>query len=403
MTRGRVRAAIAIIASAVFLVGALVLLDGSGAATNASGAGQRVILNPKDHITLSAYDQLVKQADSSAKALAATPGMPACAPPALPSATYPPHGAYGIPFLAALTNGRILTGYDEWAANHHVWKVGKKTYDLYPWESKVYDITGWVTGLLQLPSLTAVIPPRDLVFCDTGGTACESASPPNGECIRILLATAPTSGSAPSPPITNDPPTGRECFGAIDCLPYTVSLAPIGDSVLTVAGVASDGALELTVRTSAITTVGIHLPTVSESCPNDVTTMTLSSQQRTLSPDGPIAPNPGNPDDRGMQTSLTPVVGPLGSATTSLGSNDFTVPAFSTVNCPIVASVFDGPLGGWNTLSSSAPATENNNYFDKTPLPAIAGLLGWVQFSATTTISDIGLPVGPPSSFSLNP
>ena len=77
-----------------------------------------------------------------------TPGMPACAPPPMPAATYPPGAAYGVPFLAAITNGQVLAGYDEWTANNLVWQADNQTFDLYPWQSKIYDITGWVTGLL---------------------------------------------------------------------------------------------------------------------------------------------------------------------------------------------------------------------------------------------------------------
>ncbi len=69
----------------------------------------------------------------------------------MPAATYPPGAAYGVPFLAAITNGQVLAGYDEWTANNLVWTADNKTFDLYPWQSKIYDITGWVTGLAPAP------------------------------------------------------------------------------------------------------------------------------------------------------------------------------------------------------------------------------------------------------------
>ena len=67
-----------------------------------------------------------------------------------------------------------------------------KTFDLYPWQSKIYDITGWVTGLLQLPSLTAEIPPQDIVFCDNQGapTACRRTGRP-ASASRSRPSTAP--------------------------------------------------------------------------------------------------------------------------------------------------------------------------------------------------------------------
>src|SRR6202021_2519737 len=62
------------------------------------------------------------------------PGMPTCAPPTIPAATYPPGNTYGVPFLAAITNGQVLAGYDEWIANHLRWKVQGTTYNLDPWD-----------------------------------------------------------------------------------------------------------------------------------------------------------------------------------------------------------------------------------------------------------------------------
>ena len=47
--------------------------------------------------------------------------LPACPPPAVPAATYPPGHSYGVPFLAAITGGEILAGYSEWEANNTWW------------------------------------------------------------------------------------------------------------------------------------------------------------------------------------------------------------------------------------------------------------------------------------------
>ena len=60
------------------------------------------------------------------------PGMPACAPPPIPTATYPPGRPYGVPFLAAITDGQVLAGYDQWTANHLAWTVGKRKFDSLP-------------------------------------------------------------------------------------------------------------------------------------------------------------------------------------------------------------------------------------------------------------------------------
>jgi hypothetical protein len=345
----------------------------------------------------------VAKAAAAAKALAASPGMPTCKPPPLPAATYPPGHSYGVPFLAAITNGQILAGYDEWTANHPIWKVGSTTYHLYPWQAKVFDISGWVTGLLQLPSLSATIPASDVVFCDQGGSACVSANPPAGECIHVDLSSAPLPGGPPPPTITNDPPPGHQCYQAPNfCIPYVIHITPVGNSQLTVASVESDGAIDLQVSTAASTTLSISLPGASETCSDSPSVITLSTIAPATLPQGaPIKPVPGAPDLRGLQVPPAPLTGPLATASSTVGGNDFSVPAFSQTKCPLLATVFNGPLAGWNTKSPADPASENNNYYDKNPLPADAGTPGWVQFSATTTVSNLDLPVGPPSGFSL--
>ena len=347
---------------------------------------------------------VVRQAQASARALARAPGAPTCTPPALPAPTYPPGHSYGVPFLAAITGAQIITGYDEWTANHRHWKVGKKTYLLDPWQSRVFDLTGWVTGLLQLPSLSATVPASDLVFCDQGGEACVSASPPVGECIHVSLGGAPAPGQAPVQPITNVPAPGHTCSATRACVPYVVQLVPVGNTGLTVDGVNADGSLRLSVTTSAVTHMSLRFGTGPKfTCQNNVTTVTLTSQPATLPATGPIKPAPGNPDLRGLRVGPQPLVGPLGIATTRLATNDFSVPAFSVTACPQLAPVFDSPLAGWNALPSQDLPQQNNNYFDKSTPPAIAGNPGWVQFVATTTISDLGLPIGPPSGFNLGP
>lgn len=393
-------------------IGALAVTGGGGAG---GGAGSRSAtdsrtqapshLVPGRQAPLVAELTAVHRAQASIRRLENAPGMPTCPPPSIPAATYPPGNTYGVPFLAAVTNAEILTGYDEWTANHPIWTVGSTTYHLYPWQAKIYDISGWVTGLLQLPNLSADISSQDVVFCDQGGQRCVSAHPPAGGCIHVNLSGAPVPGQPPPPTITNDPPPGQKCYQAPNfCLPYVITLTPVGTSTLTVTGVQPDGALMLSVTTRAVTALNITIPHVSESCQDAPTTITLSTQEpASLPPGAPIKPNRGDPDLRGLQTPPVPLTGPLASASSIVASNDFFVPAFSQTACPLLAAVFDGPLGGWNKLSPQQPASVNNNYFDKTPPPADAGTPGWVQFSATTTVSSLGIPVGPPAGFSLGP
>jgi len=341
-------------------------------------------------------------------ALTDAPGMPACAPPPVPAATYPPGQSYGIPFLAAVTGGQVLAGYDEWTANHLTWKVQGTTYDLYPWQSKIYDITGWVTGLLELPSLTAEIPPQDIVFCDNGGATCLAADWPAGECIHILAQYGPSPAS-PTPPagLGNDHPEGTSCSDystpTFNCFPYVVSLIP-GDTSLSVSGVESNGSLDLQVTTSAVTSVTEIPPPPSPSftCQDDPAQVTLS----TVPPSGlpasaPVTPNPPNTDDRSLQTAPLPLTGPLSSSTSTVASDNFAIPAFfpSTGGSPcslFLATSLNTYAGGWN---ASFKDQDQGLYYVDGGDNTDAAEPGWAQFSATTTVVTLGLPVGPPAGF----
>ena len=287
---------------------------------------------------MSAYLADLPRAESatSDRLAADTPGMPACNPPPIPAATYPPGAAYGVPFLAAITNGQVLAGYDEWTANHLVWKADKLKFDLYPWQSKIYDITGWVTGLLQLPSLTAEIAPQDVVFCDQGGASCLSADWPAGECIQIEAQYGPSPASkTPPPALGSSHPEGTSCSDystpTFECFPYVVSLTPSGTTSLTVSGVQPDGALDATVTTGAVTTVGEVPPPPSTStftCQAPPASVTLSTKAGGLPATAPPPPTPPETDYRSLQTPPLPITGPLVGSTSTVASNDFSVPAF---------------------------------------------------------------------------
>jgi hypothetical protein len=344
------------------------------------------------------------------------PGAPTCAPPPIPAATYPPGNSYGIPFLATITGGQVLAGYDEWTANHLTWVVDvdgtETTYNLYPWQSKIYDITGWVTGLIQLPSLTADITPQDIEFCDNQGNAdCLSADWPAGQCIHILAQYGPSPASpTPPPALGNDHPEGTSCYGystpTFSCFPFVVSLTPSGDTSLTVTGVEPDGALDLSVSTAAVTTVSEVPPPPSTTiftCSDDPTSVTLS----TVAPSGlpataPVAPDPPNTDDRVPQTVPEPDTGPLATSTSTVVSNDFQIPAFfpspgGTPCSPTVAETLNTYAGGWN--GDFRDQDKGLYYVDGGHNP-IAAEPGWAQFSATTTLVTLSLPQGPPAGFS---
>lgn len=344
-------------------------------------------------------------------ALMTGPGMPACAPPPVPAPTFPPGSTYGVPFLAAITNGQVLAGYDAWTANHLVWKVQNTTFNLYPWQSKISGITGWVTGLLQLPSLTAQIPPQDVVFCDNqGGASCLSANWPVGQCIEIEAQYGPSPASlTPPPAIGSYHPEGVRCSSystpTFECFPYVVSLTPVGTTSLAVTGVQPDGALELSVSTAAATTVSEFPPppsTVSFTCQGAPVAVTLSTQAAGLPTTAPGAPAPPNTDDRVLQTPAQPLTGPLASATSTVASNGFGVPAFFPSPSGSPCSVFlafslNTYAGGWDY--KFADQSEGRYYIDGGTNP-ISVEPGWAQFTANTTVVTLGLPTGPPPGFS---
>jgi hypothetical protein len=338
-------------------------------------------------------------------------GMPACDPPPMPAATYPPGAAYGVPFLAAITNGQVLAGYDEWTANNLVWTADNKTFNLYPWQSKIYDITGWVTGLLQLPSLTAEIAPQDVVFCDQGGANCLSANWPAGECVQIEAQYGPSPASpTPPPALGSAHPEGTSCSDystpTFECFPYVVSLTPSGTTSLTVSGVEPDGALDATVTTGAVTTVSEVPPPPSTStftCKAAPTSVTLSTTAGGLPATAPPPPTPPETDDRSLQTPPLSITGPLVGSTGTVASNDFSVPAFvpntigSSPCSAFLADSLNTYAGGWDALFKDQDL--GLYYINGGTNPTVAEP-GWAQFSATTTVVSVGLPTGPPSGFS---
>ena len=334
------------------------------------------------------------------------PGMPVCAPPPVPTATNPPGRPYGVPFLAAITDGQVLAGYDQWSANHLAWTVGKRKFALDPWGSKIFDITGWVTGLLQLPSLTAEIPPQDVVFCDNGGASCLSAHWPAGQCIQIQAQYGPSPASfVPPPALGSYHPEGVTCSNystpTFACFPYVVSLVPSGTTTLSVSGVEPDGALDLSVKTAAVTTVSEVPPppsTTTFTCTTAPATVTLSTQTTPLPATAPGPPVAPNTDERSLRSPPAPVTGPLTSATSKVASNDFGIPAFfpsaSGSPCSIfLAYSLNTYAGGWNSVFNQQ---DTGNYYLNGGTNPIAAQPGWAQFTANTTVVSLGLPVGPP-------
>jgi len=387
-----------------------------GTAGGTSSARSKPIANALERSALVAeVEALYGSRNPTSEALESlkdSPGMPACSPPPLPAATQPPGASYGVPFLAAITGGQVVAGYDEWTANHNVFKVGPKTYHLYPWQSKIFNITGWVTGLLQLPSLNAEVPPQGVVFCDQGGKSCVKDNPPPvGECIDVFAQFAPSPASkTPPPPTTNYPPPGSACWHAAGCLPIVITLTPSGDSSLTVTGVEPNGALDLQVTTSAVTTATELPPPPSKvtfTCSNLATTIMLSTKAPTSLPaTAPGPPNPPNRDYRSRQTTPQPLTGPLAAASSTLAGNDFSLQAFipskkrsgDCFNGGALPFLLNTYAGGWGP---TFPDQNEGRYYLLGGKNAVVAEPGWAQFTATTTVVKLGLPIGPPPNFHL--
>jgi hypothetical protein len=441
----RVRWWLTALAVIVAVAASVLTVGGSGSPRAARPATTPAITRSKTAATRLQRSVLVADVEKLARARSATgaslkdltdsPGMPTCAAPPLPAATDPPGASYGIPFLAAITDGQILAGYDEWTANNNYYTYPKKgpdkvTYHLYPWQSKIFNVTGWVTGLLELPSLNAEIPPQDIVFCDQGGVNCVSGNPPPaGECIDLISQYAPSNASkVPPPPVTNYPPPGQACWSPTSgCLPIALTLTPTllpptagnpsGDTSLTVTGVEPDGALDLQVTTAAVTTATETPPESSTSlvCSDAATVLSVSTTAPAkLPPTAPPTPNPvtkghpstDNTDDRSLQTPPEPLTGPLASASSTLAGNDFAIPAFvpSTssggpcYDAGAVPELLNTYAGGWGVTFADQTT---GLYYRKGGGGPIVAQPGWAQFSATTTVVKLGLPVGPPANFHL--
>ncbi|HXW34908.1 MAG TPA: hypothetical protein VEJ87_10055 [Acidimicrobiales bacterium] len=371
------------------------------------------------------------------------PAAPTCPAPAVPAATYPPGQSYGVPFKAEVSGGQVYSGYDEWEADNNSLPLGaNRTITQFPWKAKIYGVTGWVTGLIELPSLSTEITAQDFAFCDQGdsqnqaqgATACvdQNVVAPPGQCLHFVSVTRQVSSTngqvikpSPTPPVTNLTLPGFTCYpgtptGVPGCSAYDLSLLPSGTTSLNISGVEADGALDLSVTSAATTSavfVGAGVVTDAQQiAPTDVV---LGTQLSTVpSPPGPSTPTnlcgtsgatePCNTDYRPLQVPPAPLTGPLSSASTTAGGNDFGVPVFEVNGKPDfgIASELDSYASGWGSsieqvFDCYTASSEVGAIATGCP-PYVNGQVadpGWTQFSASTNVVSVGLPVGPPQGF----
>ena len=361
---------------------------------------------------MSAYLADLPRAESatSDRLAADTPGMPACNPPPVPAATYPPGAAYGVPFLAAITNGQVLAGYDEWTANHLVWKTGQ--VEIRPLPVAVQDLRHHRLGHRAAPAPQPDgpdRPPGRRVLRPGGGElserrlACRRVHPDRGT-VRAIPGQQDAAAGLGEPH-----PEGTSCSDyttpTFECFPYVVSLAAPGTTTLTVSGVQPDGALDATVATGAVTTVDEVPPPPSTStftCQAAPTTVSLSTKAGGLPASAPPPPTPPETDLRSLQTPPLPITGPLTGSTSTVASNNFSVPAFfpsagGTPCTSFLADSLNTYAGGWNSIFKDQGI---GLYYVNGGTNPTAAEPGWAQFTATTTVVRVDLPTGPPPGFS---
>ena len=114
-----------------------------------------------------------------------------------------------------------------------------------------------------------------------------------------------------------------------------------------------------------------------------------------------ITPKP-DPNSARKSNASTTGIGPLASGTSTVASNNFAIPAFAPspggAPCtPPVAELLNTYAGGFdNTLKDQLEGA----YYIAGGTNPDAAEQGWAQFSATTTVVTLALPVGPPPGFS---
>jgi hypothetical protein len=222
-----------------------------------------------------------------------------------------------------------------------------------------------VTGLITLPTLQ--VSDTQMVFCSTA---------PNGQPPPVHFVEFPKTPNE----LQNWDPSGSGYFN------MTFQLAQKGPANLNVTGVEPDGALALAGFASATTTVVVGPPQPPQTCLSSGPTM-LSNLATSLAPMAPGG-NAVNPP--------SPLTGPLAHATATLGSDNFSVPEFVPSSCIWANAVLNQALAGDTQGKNNWPCPSPTS----TNCPSIAGRPGWLQFSAQTTVTHLGLPIGPPAGFS---
>lgn len=260
-------------------------------------------------------------------------------------------GAYGVRFRARIDDIVLNNG---WSEQFEQWTV------------VTTGISAEACGLLQLPSLEAVIEPEGLVF-DTSKSV-----------ITIRF-------SAPSEPPTFGPGV------------YGVDLDPSGPASTTIAGVRPGGELDLTAATPLVATVKAGPEGFGTyRCPSAIDSR-LTTGTSTVQPEG-----------RGegpWTVTGTPLTGALIGATATVVGNDFAIPVF-TPKPPcdsFQGSILNPAFSGYKDNGPS-PEINGDPYYETTDPaaygPAHAAGTGQVRGVLTITeVDEDALHVdGPPAT-----
>jgi hypothetical protein len=314
-----------------------------------------------------------------------TAAGPTCPAPPLPPPTAPPGQPYGVPFVAAIDNVTVLSGFNEYTAISPLFR----SYS--PWTSTLYGFTGWVTGWLDVPSLAVSTSASQITFCQV------TATPPTGPTKPFLtegfytLKSFATNGQVVT--TTNDPSKATEPFTAT--LYSSITLAPVGTPQLRVIGVRPDGSLDLGGVIAAAPTITMVPPLPPQVCQAPATEADLSTATS-----GPL-PASGPPRrlrDATPQFTPEPLTGPLVEATATQTADDFQVPAFSYQNgLDPVCFTFNAALAGFDALKKSNPSYPYLSRYPAYPSnPPVASQPGWSQMDTTIQIYELGMPTGSP-------
>ena len=370
---------------------------GTGSAVDGSGAGSAQGARSDAHV-LAELRTVVASSSRLAGHEPAAPGStPSCADALVPPPAQFPDGHHGlgVPFVASLTAGEILSGF------HLNWvppSTPKAPHPASPWALRLTGISGWITGLLEVPSLAAVVDPATGVqFCDDTGLV-----PPALPRLQFDLV----NDNKVRDNTQNFDPT----YKAGAYAPDFFSLRATGAPALQVSAVDADGALELSGTTPVRTTVSVWFNNGTQSKPKFVLAQTCQQFPGRTSINVGTAPQPapaGAPPGSTLQFTPAPLTGGLprvgnsAPASATLVGDDFPIGAFNVARrtgC-FFGLALNGALSGYGITGLSQDQCSPLGVPGTASCPYVASPPGWSQVTIKASITYLGVPYGVPTGF----